>query len=110
MAELDHTFDRVGRPDPRKRQRRDDEGKEALYSTSPEAPPDAHLLVSCERCSVVSGLRGLEVARLAKLPVVVNPFRPSHVWAKCPACERRGWLHVSFGGVLRAYLVRSEDD
>jgi hypothetical protein len=110
VARTDPSFDRVGHPaGGRPRRARDDEGKEALYSTSPEAPPDAHLLVACERCGVVRGLRWLEVAKLARPPFVVNPLRPSHVWTRCPACEQRGWLHVSAAGVVRAYLFRDRD-
>ncbi|HEX9888611.1 MAG TPA: hypothetical protein VGA69_03980 [Nitriliruptorales bacterium] len=106
MTGTDPRFDRVGRPATRARRSRDDGGKEALYSTSPEAPPDAHLLVRCERCGVQTGLRWFEVAKLVRPPFVVNPLRPSHVWTRCPACEERGWLHVSATGVVRAYLTR----
>ena len=108
MPSTDPRFDRVRPPAPRPKRTRDDEGKEALYSTSPEAPPDAHVIVRCERCGVQTGLRWLEVATLVRPPFVINPFRPSHVWTRCPACEQRGWLHVSAAGIVRAYLSRED--
>ena len=107
MAEPNPRFDRVRAPDAAGRSRRDVQGKEALYSTAPGAPPSAHVLVVCPRCDVETGLRYLQVVKLLKPPVVYNPVT-RRLWAKCPTCEQRAWLSVRPGQALRALLGRDE--
>lgn len=107
MADLDSRFDRVAPPRFTGRLVRDGQGKEALYSTAPGAPPTAHLQVVCERCDVESGLRSLTALRLFMPPLLYGPFR-RRLWARCPACQRRSWLRVRWGQALRALLGRQE--
>lgn len=104
----DAKFDRVGGPRPRAAGQRDQQGKEALYSTAPSATPSSQVLMVCERCDVESGRSVVQTARLLTPPFVWNPFS-GKLWARCPACERRSWLRVRKGQVLRALLDRDVD-
>jgi len=98
-------FDRIPRPGPRADQRRDDQGKEALYSTSPSSAPSAQVEVSCARCGVQTGLSLAGAVRVAASPAVWDPFR-DRVRARCPACDQRAWLTVRAGQGLRVLLRR----
>lgn len=105
MADGESPFDRVSPPDPARRRPRDLQGKEALYSTAPTASPSTHLLVVCERCDVESGLNLWEARKLLRPPFLPNPLR-RRLWGRCPACERRAWLHIRPGQALMAFLSR----
>lgn len=99
-------FDRVRPPDSAAARVRDHRGKEALFSTAPEAPPSTMGLVICERCDIEAGVDLKDVpAMLWPPPVVVNPITRK-VWARCPACEQKSWLRVRQGQALRALLAR----
>lgn len=98
-------FDRVARPRPGQRPARDQQGKEALYSTAPGAAPSSQVLVICQRCDIESGVSVVELMKQLKPPFVWNPLTKK-LWAVCPACERRSWLHVRKGQALRALLDR----
>ena len=100
-------FDRVSRPTPGA-QRRDADGKEALYSTAPTAAPTKPLQVTCRRCGVTSGLTMREALRLFRPPMLANPLTGT-LWARCPSCGRRSWLDGSPGQALRALLDRRPD-
>lgn len=97
-------LDRVSRPVPGA-QRRDADGKEALYSTAPTAAPTKPIEVTCQRCGVTSGLGVAAALRLLRPPMIANPLT-GRMWARCPACDRRAWLHASTGQALRALLDR----
>lgn len=103
MADLDPKFDRVKAPSPAELRRRDQAGKEALYSTAPSAPKEASVLVVCPRCDVESAMSLWEAKRLLRPPLVALPHK-RELWARCPACARRGWLHVRLGPSLRGLL------
>lgn len=103
MADADPKFDRVSRPRPVDARTRDQSGKEALYSTAPTAPREASVLVVCPRCDVETGMSVWEAKRLLMPPVVALPHK-RELWAKCPACDRRAWLHVRTGPSLRGLL------
>lgn len=98
-------LDRVTRPDAGRTRDRDEQGKEALYSTSPKAAPSEPVLVVCERCDIERGIGFGEALRLLKPPFFYNPAS-RRLWARCPTCERRSWLHVRSGQALRAFLDR----
>lgn len=99
-------LDRVSRPDPRTPRARRRGGREALYSTSPEAGPALPLVIGCNRCGVERGVRPAEVAATAvRPPVLLNPFSRK-VWARCPTCHRRAWLRVRMSESLRVLLDR----
>lgn len=102
-------FDRIPRPRPRDERRRDDQGKEALYSTSPNSAPTAQIDVRCGRCGVETGLSLSGALRVAASPAVWHPFR-DRVWARCPACGQRAWLTVRAGQGLRVLLRRRASD
>lgn len=103
MPDANPKFDRVRRPDPRGRTVRDLQGKEALYSTAPGAPKEAAVLVVCGRCDLETGLSLMETRKLMTVPMLATPHN-RRVWARCPACRHRAWLHVRFGPGLRAFL------
>lgn len=96
-------FDRVRRPDPVRRAKRDAHaGKEALYSTAPAAPPSSQLLVICSRCDVESGINLWDARKIFAPPfLVANPLS-GRVFGRCPACEHRAWLRIRTGQALRA--------
>ncbi len=99
-------FDRVVAPDPRKPRNRDSLGKEAIYSTAPQAPASTLGLVICERCDIESGIGPVAAAKLLwPPPVLFNPITRKF-WAHCPACERRSWLRIRQGQALRALIHR----
>ncbi len=98
-------FDRVTKPAPRPTGDRDQHGKEALYSTAPSAEPSSQVLMVCERCDIESGVSIVETIKLMAPPVLWNPLT-GKLWARCPACERRSWLRLRKGQVLRALLDR----
>ncbi|MTV26504.1 hypothetical protein FTX61_13935 [Nitriliruptoraceae bacterium ZYF776] len=98
-------LDRVQPPDPRSSRRRDAAGKEALYSTAPSATPSSHLLVHCRRCDVEAGISVVQLLGTLRPPVLWLPWS-GRLWARCPTCERRGWLTVRKGQALRALLDR----
>lgn len=108
MADRSARLDRVSKPDPRSPRRRDEQGKEALYSTAPSAAPSAQVLVLCRRCDVESGVSVLGFLRTLRPPVLVNPVT-RHLWARCPACRRRSWIEVRSGQALRVLLDRGRD-
>ncbi len=102
-ARPDPTFDRVRAPRPDRLRDRDQEGKEALYSTAPSAPKEAQVLVVCPRCDVESGLSLWQAKSLLRPPLVALPHK-RELWAKCPACRRRSWLHVRLGPSIRGLI------
>ena len=104
MTSTSSKFDRVRRPDPTSR-RDDVDGKEALYSTSPEAEPTSHLLVLCRRCDVEAPVQVWEMPGILIPPVIPDPFN-RRVLAKCPTCRHRAWLEIRQGQALRALLGR----
>lgn len=106
MADRSPRLDRVTKPDPRAPRHRDEQGKEALYSTAPSAAPSAQVLVLCRRCDVESGVSVVGLVRTLRPPVLINPVT-RHLWAVCPACRRRSWLDVRYGQALRVLLDRS---
>jgi hypothetical protein len=106
MADRSSRLDRVTKPDPSSPRRRDEQGKEALYSTAPSAAPSSQVLIRCRRCDVESGVSVVGLVRTLKPPVLINPAT-RHLWAKCPACRRRSWLDVRSGQALRVLLDRS---
>jgi hypothetical protein len=99
-------LDRVGRPDPGSPRRRDQQGKEALYSTAPTAAPTSQVEVYCRRCDVLAGVSLLGALKLFKPPVFWDPLR-GRIWSRCPTCDRRAWLVVKTGQALRVLLDRS---
>jgi hypothetical protein len=99
-------LDRVGRPDPRAPRRRDDLGKEALYSTAPTAAPTSQVEVYCRRCDVLTGVSLLGALKLFKPPVFWDPFR-GYLRSRCPTCDERAWLVVKTGQALRVLLDRT---
>lgn len=101
-------FDRVSKPTARPAHDRDQQGKEALYSTAPGAAASSQVLVVCTRCDIESGVSVLELVRLARPPMFWNPVN-GRLYARCPACGRRSWLRVRKGQVLRALLDRQVD-
>ncbi len=106
MAEApgtDPKFDRVRAPRADHLRDRDRAGKEALYSTAPSAPKESQVLVVCSRCDVESGITVWQAKTLLRPPVVALPHK-REVWARCPACRRRSWLHVRFGPSIRGLL------
>ncbi|MBW3664522.1 MAG: hypothetical protein KY469_15585 [Actinobacteria bacterium] len=111
MPARDPRFDRVSRPDPKSLPERDGAGKEALYTTSPEAPPTAPVTIHCERCGTQRALKVGDLLSLVRPPMFVNPMRDGgRVWARCPACEKRSWLRFRVAGTLGAYLNRPDPD
>lgn len=102
-------FDRIPRPGPRGDRRRDDQGKEALYSTSPSSAPSAQVEVRCAQCGVETGLSLPGAIRVAASPAVWDPFH-DRVRARCPACGQRAWLTVRAGQGLRVLLRRRNSD
>jgi hypothetical protein len=106
MADRSPRLDRVAKPDPSAPRQRDEQGKEALYSTAPSAAPSSQVLMLCRRCDVESGVSVLGLVRTLKPPVLLNPAT-RHLWAVCPACRRRSWLSVRSGQALRVLLDRS---
>ena len=99
-------FDRVRRPDPAVARDREVAGKEALFSTAPQAPPSTVGLVICERCDIEAGVDLSDVpAMMWPPPVLVNPITRK-VFARCPSCEQKSWLRVRQGQTLRALLAR----
>lgn len=106
MPEPSSKFDRVSRPRPGQTPSRDQKGKEALYSTAPGAEPSSQVLVICQRCDIESGISVVELVKSLKPPFLWNPLS-GKLLAICPACERRGWLHVRKGQALRALLDRN---
>ena len=90
-------LDRVQAPDPARPRRRDPAGKDALYTVAPTAPPPSFVYVSCPTCGVDRGLGVVELARLLRPPVLVNPVKVGRVWSRCPSCGARGWLQVRRG-------------
>jgi Zn ribbon nucleic-acid-binding protein len=103
VADLDPTFDRVRAPRPSELRGRDRAGKEALYSTAPSAPKEASVLVVCPKCDVETGLSVWESKRLLRPPLVALPHK-REIWAKCPACNRRAWLHVRLGPSIKGLI------
>lgn len=89
-------FDRVTPPDPMRPRRSDLQGKRALYSVDPEANPIPLLIVRCDRCEVERGLTASHLPRLLRPPWLLNPCGRT-LWTRCPACQRRTWLHVRLG-------------
>lgn len=104
MTATSSKFDRVRKPDPTRR-RDDIVGKEALYSTSPEAEPSSHLLVLCHRCDVESPVSFWQIPRILVPPVIPDPINRRFL-AKCPTCRHRAWLEVRQGQALRALFSR----
>jgi hypothetical protein len=99
-------FDRVAAPDPTRHRHRDNQGKEALYSTAPTASPISQVEVRCRRCEVAFGLSVLEVLRLLRPPFLWDPVR-GRLWVRCPVCSRRAWLELRVGQALRVLLDRT---
>jgi hypothetical protein len=99
-------FDRIARPDPGVSRPRDQQGKEALYSTAPTAAPTAQVEVYCRRCDVLAGVSILGALKLCKPPVFWDPLR-GRIWSRCPTCHRRAWLAVKAGQALRVLLDRT---
>jgi hypothetical protein len=99
-------LDRVGRPDPRAPRRRDDLGKEALYSTAPTAAPTSQVEVYCTRCDVLTGVSVVGAVKLLKPPVFWDPFR-GRLRSRCPTCDERAWLVIKTGQALRVLLDRT---
>lgn len=101
-------LDRVSRPERAAPPARRRGGREALYSTSPQAGPALPLVIACNRCGVERGVRFPEVlASAVRPPVLLNPLSRK-VWARCPTCHRRAWLRVRMGETLRVLLDRPE--
>lgn len=99
-------FDRVARPSGAGRVR-DAAGKQAIYSTAPDASPSTLGLVICERCDIEAGIDLRDVpAMLWPPPVVFNPLTRK-LLARCPSCRTKAWLSVRQGQALRALLLRS---
>jgi hypothetical protein len=99
-------LDRVTKPDPRRPRPRHQQGKEALYSTSPGAEPARPLVVGCRRCDVERGVRLAESLTMLRPPFLLNPVS-RRLWARCPTCQRRAWLRVRMGTPLRILLDRT---
>lgn len=98
-------FDRVQPPDPQRSRRRDEAGKEALYSTAPSATPSSQVLLYCRRCDVEAGVTLVQLLGRLRPPVLWNPL--TRRWlGRCPTCGERGWLRVRQGQALRALLDR----
>lgn len=109
MPERDPRFDRVSRPEPRSASQRDGTGKEALYTTSPEAAPTAPVTIHCERCGTQRPMKVADLLSLVRPPAFINPLRSrGRLWARCPNCEKRSYLHFHVAGTLGAYLNRPE--
>jgi len=97
-------FDRIGRPGARSTSRRDDLGKEALYTTAPSAAPSTQVQLRCRRCRVPVGRSVLGALALCRPPCLVDPVR-RRLWTRCPTCGQRAWLEISPGPGLR--MLRS---
>lgn len=111
MPGPDPRFDRVSRPDPTELPQRDGTGKEALYTTSPEAPPTAPVTIHCERCGTQRPLEIADLLSLVRPPAFLNPLRSGgRLWARCPICEKRSWIRFHVAGTLGAYLNRPGGD
>ena len=67
-------FDRVRPPDPARPRDADPDGKQALYSVAPTAPPPAWAYVRCDSCGVERGLQLRELRRLLRPPWVLHPL------------------------------------
>jgi hypothetical protein len=80
-------------------------GKEALYSTAPSAAKTSQVLLRCRRCDVETGVSVVGFLRTLTVPVLWNPLLRT-LYARCPTCDRRSWLHVRKGQQLRALLDR----
>lgn len=107
MPERSTRLDRVSRPDPtRLPSQRAPSGKEALYSTSPQAEPSRPVQVQCDECDVARGLGVRQALCLLRPPFLLNPLN-GRLWTRCPSCGERTWLRVRQGQALRALLDRS---
>lgn len=72
-------------------------GREALFSTGEPGRDRAALAVRCSRCGQASGLDLLTAVRAVLPLALVAPWRRDPVFARCPACARRGWLAIEVG-------------
>lgn len=100
-------FDRVRAPDPERPREPDPDGKHALYSVAPTAPPPAWAYVRCSSCDVERGLQLRELPGLLRPPWVLHPLG-RRVWARCPSCGTRGWLELRRGeGAVRLRTRRN---
>lgn len=73
----------------------DTQGKAALFSREAVTPSLGHVVITCGGChaaTVVSYLRAVQLA----IPSVHLPLlrRDHPSWMRCPACQRRTWVHV----------------
>ena len=80
---------------------RDPMGRMALFSsTEPEPPgPKRSLVVTCSSCLAETRVSPTDLAKAA-LPFSVHlPLvRRYHSFIRCPACGRRAWVRVTYGG------------
>jgi hypothetical protein len=90
-------FDRIKASPPPTGRERDPEGRDALFSVGEERPRRrARPHLACDRCGVHTPLDIGVVLRAAFPLFLVSPTRIGSVFAACPACRRRSWLHLTF--------------
>ena len=79
--------------------RRDPMGRMALFSsTEPEpARPHRGFVVECSSCLAETPVSAFDLAKSA-LPFSVHlpMVRRHHSFMRCPACERRSWVRVTY--------------
>jgi hypothetical protein len=89
-------FDRI-RPSRAQGGDRDPQGRGALFSVGADRPrPLARVHLACDRCGVSTPLDVATALRAAFPLFLVSPTRIGSVFAACPACRRRSWLHLTF--------------
>lgn len=94
----DYRFDRI-RPSEKPNSRHvDPQGKQALFSVSPNKPSLGYVGVTCSHCRHYTVISLVRLGKLA-LPGVIAPVPGlgTKVWARCPVCSERTWLAVQFG-------------
>lgn len=72
----------------------DTPGKGALFSTSQRRP--GTVVVQCERCHGRSRIDYLDLVRRSFPLGLWAPWRRHARYLRCPACEERSWVKVSW--------------
>ncbi len=73
----------------------DPQGRNALYSGSPQAPAPGAVTVTCSECKRSTAVSPRRLAALALPSVHLPLIRRDHPsWMRCPACGRRTWVKI----------------
>lgn len=92
------TVRRIPTPEQRNR-KQDPQGKRSLFSEQEAPPALGSVALHCTKCEKRSVVSVVKAAKLAMpLLYVPTPGRVDRVWMKCPSCESRAWVKVSFKG------------